>query len=71
VVLRDDLTADEAATRSLRDQLARERGEPKMFDFGGTVAELKERCVEDTRLQPPKSPVFQKWMQTAAMQAAQ
>ncbi len=71
VVLRDDLTVDETATRSLRDELRRERGEAKLFNFGGTVEELKARCVQDTHLQPPKSPEFQKWMRTATMQAAQ
>jgi N-methylhydantoinase B len=58
VVLNDDLTLDEKATEELRAGLSAERGEPKLFDFGGTIAELKARCLEETGLEPPMDPVF-------------
>ena len=34
------------------------RGEVQLFDRGGTVEELRERCLEETELAPPKPPVF-------------
>jgi N-methylhydantoinase B len=42
--------------------MASERGETELFDFGGTVEELKASCKADTHLEPPETPVFQKWM---------
>ena len=58
VVLNDDFTVDEKATEELRARLSVERGETKLFDFGGTIAELKARCLEETGLEPPIDPVF-------------
>lgn len=71
VVLNDDLMADERATTELRGRMATERGDVSLFDFGGTVEELKARCKADTHLDPPEKPVFQKWMQAPAAQAAE
>ena len=71
VVLTADGKVDERATEELRRKLGAERGDLKLFDFGGTVDELKARCKADTSLEPPKSPVFQKWMQRGAVQAAE
>lgn len=70
VVLNDDLSVDERATSDLRSRMASERGETKLFDFGGTVEELKARCKADTHLDPPEQPVFQKWMQVQPMAEA-
>ena len=58
VVVNDDFSLDEKATEELRARLSAERGEPKLFDRGGTIEELKARCFEETGLQPPKDPVF-------------
>ena len=58
VVLNDDLSVDEKATEQLRARLSAERGEPQMFDRGGTIEELKARAFEETGLQPPQDPVF-------------
>lgn len=58
VVLNDDLSLDEEATEQLRARLSEERGEPALFDRGGTIEELKERCLVETGLEPPKAPVF-------------
>ena len=62
VVLTGDLKVDEQGTQALRRTMASERGETSLFNFGGTVDELKARCKADTHLDPPSAPVFQKWM---------
>ncbi len=41
-----------------------------LYDFGGTVEELKARCQADTHLEPPVTPVFQKWMNNELAEAA-
>lgn len=35
------------------------RYKTSLFDFGGTVGELKARCKQETRLEPPAQPQFQ------------
>ena len=42
----------------------------KLFDFGGTIEELKARCKAETSFDPPKTPVFQKWHRVAAQRLA-
>jgi N-methylhydantoinase B len=42
----------------MRDKLTQERGEPEMFNFGGTIEEIKSRCLEETHLPAPVSPSF-------------
>ena len=60
VVVNDDLTVDAAATKRLR---ARRSGKsPALFDFGGTIEELKRRCEKETGLPAPKAPEFQTWV---------
>ena len=39
--------------------MAKKRGKTKLFDKGGTIAELKKRCKKETGLEPPETPVFQ------------
>jgi N-methylhydantoinase B len=59
VVIRDDLTADVAATQKLRAKLRAERREVKLFDRGfDTVEELKARCREETGFEAPRQPQF-------------
>jgi N-methylhydantoinase B len=58
VVLHDDHTVDNAATRALREQLRTQRGKTKTFDYGGTLDELRARCLDETGLPAPKPPVF-------------
>jgi len=48
---------DMEATANLRRQLRDQRGELPLFDRGGTVEELKARCLEDTGLPAPVTPV--------------
>ncbi len=59
VMLNDDLSVDQEATTLLREQLSAERGETSLFDFGGSIEELKARCKEETGHEPPVQPVFQ------------
>ena len=58
VVIADDGSVDEAATETLRASLREQRGEPGLFDFGGTIEEIKARCKEETHLDPPVPPTF-------------
>ena len=66
VVITDDNKVNDNATAELRRQLSSSRGKVELFDFGGSVEELKARCLSDTHLQPPTTPVFQKWMTLSA-----
>ena len=58
VVLSGDGSVDQGATDTLRESLRNERGEPELFNFGGTIEEIKARCKEETHLDPPKQPTF-------------
>ncbi|MFT5139213.1 MAG: N-methylhydantoinase B [Lysobacterales bacterium] len=58
VVLSDNGLVDEDATRTLRDSLRNDRGEPELFDFGGSIEEIKARCKKETHLDPPQAPTF-------------
>jgi len=59
VVIGDDGCIDKAATDALRMQLTQARGgEPELFNFGGSIEEIKSRCKEETHLDPPRSPTF-------------
>jgi N-methylhydantoinase B len=64
VVLGKDCSINKSATTQLRKRMAKARGKTKLFDKGFTsVTELKQRCKEETGLEPPATPKFQKWMQ--------
>jgi N-methylhydantoinase B len=67
VVLRADLSLDQTATAALRERMAPERSELPLFNFGGTVEELKAKCRAETGLEPPRTPVFPRWMQAPPM----
>ncbi len=58
VIIADDGSVDNGATKSLREELIAKRGEPPMFDFGGSIEEIKARCLQETHLPPPVSPSF-------------
>jgi N-methylhydantoinase B len=45
-------------TAALRTKIFNERPEIQMFDRGGTIEEIKARCLEETHLPPPKAPTF-------------
>ncbi len=58
VVIAEDGSVDADGTAALRQQLAAERGECPMFDFGGSIEEIKSRCKAETHLEPPVRPTF-------------
>ena len=45
-------------TVTLREKLSNARGETQLFDFGGTIEEIKARCLEETGLPAPETPRF-------------
>lgn len=49
---------DEGATRTLRATLERSRKPIALFDRGGTLDELKQRCLAETGLPAPARPVW-------------
>ncbi len=49
---------DEAATASLRSDMAHNRPDISLFNFGGSIEELRARCLEETGLEPPQQPKF-------------
>lgn len=56
VALQEDGRVNEQATKALRETLSAKRGEPALFDFGGAIAEIKARALEETHLPPPEDP---------------
>jgi N-methylhydantoinase B len=58
VVIAANGNVDEEATESLRSSLREQRGDPGLFDFGGTIEEIKARCKQETHLDPPVRPTF-------------
>lgn len=62
VVVDENGSADEKRTAALRKRMAAKRGELPLFDFGGTVEELKKRCKKETGLPAPERPRFQTWV---------
>ena len=56
-----DAGADSAATEALRGEMRAARGEiTEIFNFGGSIEEIKARCAEETHLEPPVAPVFRR-----------
>jgi len=58
VVLDASGAVDVDATEALREERRAARGEVELFDFGGTIEEIKARCREETHLDPPEQPTF-------------
>jgi len=58
VVVAPDGSVDQQATDKLRAGLREKRGKPGLFDFGGSVEEIKARCLAETHLEPPVQPTF-------------
>ncbi len=63
VVCDDDGRLDGAATEALRAEMRHASRSNELFDRGGTIDELRERCEHETGLPPPKPPV---WARIAA-----
>lgn len=53
-----DGVVDQQKTTSLRATLTEKRGATQLFDFGGTIEEIKARCLEETGLPAPETPSF-------------
>lgn len=60
VVITKDGAVDLAATDVLRAELQRSLDDSILFNFGGTIEEIKERCRNETHLEPPVTPQFSK-----------
>ena len=58
VVCDESGDVDEAATESLRAELRASRSGVPLFDFGGTIDDIKKRCKAETGLDAPITPVF-------------
>jgi N-methylhydantoinase B len=59
VVINDDLTINESETKALRSKMSKDTVKDEMFNFGGTIEEIKASSLEETNLEPPVSPTFQ------------
>jgi N-methylhydantoinase B len=55
-----DGAVDQKQTTALRVALTEKRGDTQLFDFGGTIEEIKARCLEETGLPAPQTPSFVK-----------
>ena len=69
VVVDEDFAVDEEATRSLRESMQLERGNPDLFDMGGDIEEIVARCEEETGLPAPRPPEFAPWALAARERA--
>lgn len=50
---------DEDATQKLRQKMRQARtADLPLFDFGGSIKEIKKRCKKETHLPAPETPVF-------------
>ncbi|MGD9603516.1 MAG: hydantoinase B/oxoprolinase family protein [Gammaproteobacteria bacterium] len=58
VMVDGDGAVDQAATARLRADMASARGTRPLIDKGGTVEELRARCLAETGLPPPRPPEF-------------
>jgi len=58
VVIKDDMSIDQAATSALRAEMTSARGDVKLFDFGGDIADIKARSLAETKLPAPQAPEF-------------
>ena len=70
VVLNSDGSVNEKRTDALRKKMSKARGKPKMFDFGGPIKQLKQRCKRETGLEPPRPPEFQTWVTASSDKAS-
>ena len=58
VVFNDSGEVDRSATDELRKKMRSDRGEQSLFNFGGTIEEIKARAQIETHLPPPVTPTF-------------
>ncbi|MDC0942955.1 hydantoinase B/oxoprolinase family protein [Gammaproteobacteria bacterium] len=58
VVINDDLSLNQQETESLRAEMSKDTVADEMFNFGGTIEEIKSKSLEETHLEAPVSPTF-------------
>jgi N-methylhydantoinase B len=58
VVVSDKKEIDRSATDKLRKKLKSSRGQQGLFNFGGSIEEIKARALAETHLPPPVAPSF-------------
>ncbi len=59
-VVINDGAIDEPATKALRVDMLEQRGDSEeLFNYGGTIEELRARCKEETGMDAPVAPTFQ------------
>ena len=58
VAIAADGSVDEAATAKLRDEMRAAGTSGELFDRGGSIDELRERCEAETGLPAPRPPVW-------------
>ena len=58
VMIGDDGYVDLGATDALRGELRLQRSDDRLFNYGGTIDELKARSLEETHLEAPVAPTF-------------
>ncbi|MFZ4746088.1 MAG: hydantoinase B/oxoprolinase family protein [Sphingomonas sp.] len=49
---------DALATEALRNEMRAAGGDALLFDRGGSIEDLRARCLDETGLQPPAQPVW-------------
>jgi len=59
VVISPAADVDQEATEALRQEMRQNRGEIGIFNRGGTLEELKARCMAETGLEPPVTPEWE------------
>lgn len=59
VVISAAADVDQQATDALREEMRQNRGEIGIFNRGGTLEELKARCMAETGLEPPVTPEWE------------
>ena len=58
VVIDDNGNVDEVATETLRDSMREQHVDTGLFNYGGSIEELKARSLKDTHLEAPTTPTF-------------
>lgn len=56
VVIADDGNVDSAATEALREEIKRDRDDPGLFNYGGSIDDIKATALEETHLPAPAAP---------------
>ncbi|EAQ29580.1 N-methylhydantoinase (ATP-hydrolyzing) B 2 [Erythrobacter sp. NAP1] len=68
VVANEAGVIDTGATEALREELKSTRGDLPLFDYGPGIDTLRENCLEETGLEPPKQP---EWHASEMREAAE